>query len=171
MDGIVNRQSMADECRHLLRDEETQMRRIRDELLAIRQALVSADAPALEHLVEEHAGVLLRLSGLNERRDRFRRQLAESLGVALEDATVRRLLGALDPASAAALDRQRRDVEGLATEIERLLLSTVALIRHSIDLFGRLMEALTGEGQRAPRYSQAGATSRATCGAILQTRC
>lgn len=164
-DGLIH------QCLQLLDDEVAQLRRVREEVLALREAILIADSLQLQQRLAQHGSCEQAMAELRQRRQVARAEIAALLHIDPSKASIGQLVRAAGDQGDADLARKCREVELEVKSLEVELLSTVALIQHSMSLFDRILQMLTGQGEGGTRYSKQGLAVRGSCGAFLQRKC
>ena len=148
--------------------EEAFLDTLREQLEAIHTALLDNDQPALYHVLQRQPELESIQEDFRRERAEWHRRAAASLGVAVEDMHLGRLVERLTGEPARQLERLRRRLEGKLREVEEIRQRIASLVRCCLSFWQRFFLNLTGGA--ADRYSPTGTRSETACGSFIEAR-
>ncbi len=146
-------------------------------LQQMRSALVAGNLQALTTALESQKHTAQAGEDLRSRRAALRSELAGTLGVPPESATLQMVVDVMvrskDHATAQTgqrLGRCRERLRKMATDVDQVNCSNATLIWHSMNFLQRLLAEITGATTAPDRYNPAGRRTEASCGSLFEAR-
>jgi flagellar biosynthesis/type III secretory pathway chaperone len=157
-------------CETHLQQEEAWLTEAVKSLEAVRDGLVQNDWQVLNQALEQQGLILARVDAVRDARHQLRQEIAETFGVAVEDACIDTVARVLPQAKAATLRSLRDRTSRLARQVEQLNRHNAYLTNFSQDFTNQVLANITGEPAPVERYGARGICHPVTCGSMLQAR-
>lgn len=151
-----------------LRDEEQTLEALIVSVGEVRDALITRDGERLTAALQAEAECLQLGDTMRTKRANFRKELAASLNVAVEQITLSQLSLWVSSECRAELAHFRDRLTEMSAELSRLNRQNAAMIRQSLDLTQRIIGQLTGTGPHFASYNAAGRSENSQTGPVLQ---
>jgi len=138
---------------------DRQARHLQAKLAVLRrmaECVRHGDVKGLDAVLAEQTGLIEVEGGLDQQMGSARAQVAEALGLPLEQATLGRLVETLDGPAAMALGDRRERLLTLIAEIRRASSSLNQLVRHAMELNRQVLAAVSGTEHEGRTYSRTG---------------
>lgn len=142
-----------DELVEVLSEKRSRMERV-------IELVQEADMDGLEELLRTHGQAAPRHAEVQRRLDGLRRSIAEECGTRPEDLTLDRLAADAEDSEAIALNERRERLAVLVEQVQEHSRTATVLLRHALELNGRMLAALNGGQERNTVYSADGEVQR-----------
>ncbi len=158
----------AEQLLSYLGDEATSLAAMLNAVREVHQALMVLDDNALKASLVVEARELSSNVEIQSRRRQFQNELATVLQVAPGEVTLRRLAMATSGTLRESIERIRRSLSEMATELDRLNRQNAAMIGQSLAIARGVVERLTGTSASQESYDAVGGRAKTHVGPLIQ---
>ena len=151
-----NLNELASQCITHLKLESSVLERFVEICHRIRENLGSHDDEKIDGLKSEQEVIESDSVQVSSSRERLKQDIANTIGGSIETASVKSLESRLPESSAKQIAEIRGEIESHIQEIQKLSQSNTVLLKHNIDVFRRLLMAISGQDAGPPTYSAKG---------------
>jgi len=156
-------------CSAHLDREQAHLETTRELLRKVYAAALASKPQGLADLLERQKSTAEASAGIRAERERFRTEAGNLLGIATQAVTVREIARRLPAGIAQHLLERRRELHGLAVEVEGLGRDIALFSHYFLDFLRRFFIQLTG-GRGSGRYGPEGLRREPVCGSLLQAQ-
>jgi len=123
---------------------------------SIRSVLGNSDEETIDKLMAEQKEIESRAKTIHKDRQDLRHQIALFLGEPDSQASIREIEEELGPPISVEIEQLRKEIENSIAEIQSLSSTNTVLLQQTVDIFQRLIMAVSGKPPATQTYTNHG---------------